>query len=199
VARPHGDLSADGLSCRMATSADVPSFGSFLPYRSAATLTTWLREPETWLFLARDGERVIAYECVSGRLPSYPPFSHLRLGTDEVWIRDQYTLPEYRRRRAMRTLKAYRNQRLHEMGYEGTVSGVAEDNVASLVSTYDGNVVTVAGMDYRRRLVRRSIAFEIDARPRLERLLGALTSSASTRRPIRSQAAGGRDRAREWP
>ena len=199
VARPRGELSADGLSCRMATSADAPSFGSFLPYRSAATLTTWLCEPETWLFLALDGVRVIAYECVSRRLPGFPPFSLLRLGSDQVWIRDQYTLAEYRRRRAMRTLKAYRNQRMQEMGYEGTVSGVAEDNVASLVSTYDGNVVTVAGMDYRRRLVRRSIAFEIDARPRLERLLGAVTSSASRSLPTEWAAADGPGRAREWP
>jgi hypothetical protein len=178
VAPPRGALSADGLSCRAATIADVPSLGIFLPYRTAATLTAWLREPQTWLFLALDGERPIAYACVSRRLPTYPPFSLLRLGDDQVWVRDQYTLLDYRRRRAMRTLKTYCNRRLREAGYEGMISGVAEDNVAALVSTYDGNVITVAGMDYRRRLVRRSIVFELDAWPRLERLLGARGVSA---------------------
>ena len=52
------------------------------------------------------------------------------------------------------------------------------------LKAYDGNVAAVAGIDYRRRLARRSIAFEIDARPRLERLLRAVTSSASTPHPI---------------
>jgi len=194
VARPHGELSADDLSCRPATLADVPSFGVFQPYRSPAILGAWILEPETWVFLALDGARPVGYDCVSRCLPASPPFSWLRLGDDEVWVRDQYTLPEYRRRRAMRTLKSYRNERLGDAGYAATLSAVAEDNVASLVGTYDGNVLTVAGLDYRRRLLRRSIGFEIDARAKLEGLLRAVTSSGSRPRPTRGPADGGRDR-----
>jgi len=173
VAPPPGTLSADGLSCRAATVADVPLLGGFAPYRTAATLAAWIREPQTWLFLALDGSRPIAYECVTRNLPASAPFPLLTLSAAEVWVRDQYTCPEYRRRRAIRTVKAYRNEWLRHAGYERTLSAVVEDNVGSLVSTHDGNVLIVAGMDYRRWLLRWSVAYQVDARPRLERLLRA--------------------------
>lgn len=167
---PVRPLASDGFSCRRATVYDVRHFAAFAPYQSASTLTRWATEPATWLVLAFDGNRPIAYDCVSRQLPSYPPFSGLTLGADEAWVRDEYTVPEYRRRRVMRTLKAYRNELLRKEGFAGTVSGVSEENTASLIQTDDGRVRKVAGLDYRRVLLWRRCAFQADARPRLDRL-----------------------------
>lgn len=179
---PAGAREADEIPCRLATLADIPSFGSFRAYRSPATLSAWIREPTTWLFVAFDGERPIAYDCVSRELPAYPPFSRLALAPDAVWVRDIYTVPEYRRRYVMRSLRVYRNTMLREWGFRATVSGVAENNAASLVSTYDGVVQRVDGLDYRRILCVRSIRLETDVRAKLEQLLDALCR----RRPRRT-------------
>jgi hypothetical protein len=68
----------------------------------------------------------------------------------------------------MRALKTHRNQVLRELGIDGTLSAVAEDNLASLISTYDATVWKVEGLEYRRIVVLRSVRHDADARARLE-------------------------------
>ena len=171
TAPPSGEL-ADGLSCRLVTLADLPAL-NFRPHRSASTLSTWLREHETWVFVAFDGPRAIAYDCVTRDLPDHEPFVRLHLDEHDVWVRDEYTVPEYRRRHVMRTLRTFRNATLRELGIRGTLSVVAEDNLASLVSTYDATVWKVEGVDYRRVGLMRSVRWHADARPRLHLRLGS--------------------------
>jgi hypothetical protein len=170
---PSGAPPSRDFTCRLVTLADLPTLDVFGPYRSLASLRAWLSEPQTWVVVAFDGTRPVAYACVSRQLPSNPPFSRLRLDANDVWVRDEYTIPEYRRQRVMRSLRGYRNQVLRELGVAGTVSAVAEDNLASLVSTYDANVRKVEGLEYRRILVLRSVRRDADVRARLEALLAA--------------------------
>jgi hypothetical protein len=161
------------LHCRLVTLADLPVLDVFAPYRSIRRITDWLREEETWLFVAFDGERPVAYDCVSLATPYRRPFSRVMLADDEIWVRDVYTVPEYRRRHVFRMLRSHRNHVMRELGFRGTVSAVAEDNIASLVASYEQTTWKVTGLDYRRVLLARRIRVDSDARLRLTRLLAA--------------------------
>ena len=114
---------------------DLPLLGPFHGHRSERELGEWLRDGEVYLFVAFHGGRAAAYDCISLEVPAYPPFSRLTLGKDDVWVRDVYTIPEYRCRGVIRTLRACRNAEMTEVGFRHTVSAVAEDNIASLAAS----------------------------------------------------------------
>ena len=179
TAPPPGELAPD-IMCRLVTVADLPALGAFRAHCSLSMLGTWLREHETCVFAAFDGPRAVAYDCVSRELPSQQPFRRLHLDEKDVWVRDEYTVPEYRRVRVMRTLKAYRNATLRELGITGTVSAVSEDNLAALAATYDATVWKVEGIESRRVGLARSVRWNADARPRLHLRLGVRVRPRAT-------------------
>jgi GNAT superfamily N-acetyltransferase len=183
TAAPPGIGATADVTLRLATQKDRASFGMLAYRRGLDELFAWLEEDDTWLFVAVAQGHAIAYDCVSWRLPSKPPFRDLALARDEVWVRDVYTAPEFRRLRVNRALRAYRNAALREIGVRGTLSAVSEDNVASLVATYDATVSRVEGLAYRRVLFHRRVRHHGDARARLEQVVGAARATAPALEP----------------
>jgi len=171
---PDGPLASTPLVCRPATAADVAHLGAFAARRPPEEIAAWLADPDTWLLLAFLGDRLVGYDCVMRKLPSEYPFSQLSLKRNEVWVRDVYTIPELRRQRIRRTLRAHRVRRLRELGYDTYVSAAAEDNLAPLIATYDSTVESVSGLEYRRVLVWRRATLIADVRRRLETLLSSV-------------------------
>src|SRR5205085_12226450 len=118
-------------------------FDAFASRRPPEQLRRWVSEADTWVLLAFDGDRPIGYDCVTRRVPADLPFSLLVLSPDEVWVRDVYTVLEYRRLRVRRTLRAHRVRVMRALGYAGYVAAVSEKNVSALIATYDDTVATV--------------------------------------------------------
>jgi hypothetical protein len=171
TAPPPGELSSE-FTCRLVTRADLQALGAFRAHRSLPAFGTWLREHDAWIFVAFDGPRAVAYDCVSRAVPRAQPFARVHLDDADVWVRDEYTLPDYRPRHPMRTLHAYRNAALRELGIGGVVQAVNEDHVGSLAAAYDDTVWKVEGVEYRRVGLMRSVRWHADARPRLHLRLG---------------------------
>ena len=170
---PDGELAVD-VMCRAATVGDRATFREFSGRRRPDELLDWVTEPDTWLFIAFLDGRPVGYDCVSRHLPSAFPFAQLTLAPDEVWVRDVYTLPAYRRLRVRRTLRAHRASVLRQQGFVRYIAAAAEENLSALIATYDGTVEAVSGLQYTRRLWVRTIVTIADARARLERHLSAV-------------------------
>ncbi len=184
IAPPPGARTDSEFDCREVTRDDLPLLDTFRPHRSRDEIAAWVEDPETLLFVAFHGDRAVAYDCISLEVPARAPFSRLKLASDEVWVRDVYTVPEYRSRRIIRTLRVCRNAVLGDLlGFRGTVSAVAEDNGASLAASYDSLTWKVEGFDYRRVLTSRHVRVDRDARERLEHALG-LSRSRIVPQPV---------------
>jgi hypothetical protein len=140
LAAPHDDE----LSYRRATVADVDRLATFEPQRRRAEFREWLERGD-WVFIALDGERPVAFHCVSCVSPVSPMFAGIRLAGDQVWTVDIYTKPEYRNRHVAGKLRELRDSFLFARGFRENLASVRADNVPSLVHGYGG----------RSRLVRR--------------------------------------------
>jgi len=153
---------------RLASPADAGHFAAFAPRRPALEMSAWSREPGTLIFIVFAEGRAVGYDCVSRSLPATAPFSALKLRDEQVWVRDIYTVPAWRGYALARILRVHRNAALRARGVRGTLSAVSEDNVPSLISSYDGNVSRIEGLHYTRVLIYRHVGHYADARARLD-------------------------------
>jgi hypothetical protein len=82
---------------RLATPADVAHLDEFEPYGLGASQRAYVDYDHDWLFVACDGERIVATRRYSLRVPAGSLMSRrLQLGPRQVWSADAFCLPEYR-------------------------------------------------------------------------------------------------------
>jgi hypothetical protein len=117
---------------RLATAGDLDRLAVFEPYVVRRRMRRWLESDGTWVFLALDGDRPVAFECTSTAPFPDPVLPPMTLAKDQVWMGEVYVVPEYRRRHVSRGLRQYRHRTLRGWGFVETLSKVDADNYVSL-------------------------------------------------------------------
>jgi hypothetical protein len=130
---PVGD---DSFEHRLATRADLDRLSVFEPYVTRSRMRRWLESEGTWVFLALDGDRPVAFDCISTAVARDAMLPPIVLAKNQTWTNEIYVAPEYRRRRVSLGLRQYRNRFMRKLGFVETVSKVDEDNHVSLKRTY---------------------------------------------------------------
>jgi hypothetical protein len=126
---PPGD---DPFDYRLATSADLDRLGVFEPYVVRSRMRRWIESEGSWVFLALDGDRPVAFECNSTTPPPDPVLPPMALARDQAWMSEVYVVPEYRRRHVSLGLRLYRHRTMRTWGFVETLSKVDADNYVSL-------------------------------------------------------------------
>jgi hypothetical protein len=121
---------------RLAERGDLDRLTVFEPYVVRSRMRRWLESEGTWVFLALDGDRPVAFECNSVAAASDPILPSIALARHQAWTDEIYVVPEYRRRHVSLGLRQYRSQVMQELGFTEVVSKVDEENYASLRRTY---------------------------------------------------------------
>jgi hypothetical protein len=131
--QPTADL---GFAHRLATRNDLDRLTVFEPYVPRSRMRRWLESESTWVFLALDGDRPVAFDCNSSAAPRDTILPPIVLAKHQAWTNELYVVPEYRRRHVSVGLRQYRNREMMGLGFTETVSKVDEDNYASLRRIY---------------------------------------------------------------
>jgi hypothetical protein len=126
------DAGGPSLDHRPATRDDLDRLSVFEPYVGRGLMRRWLESEGTWVFLALDGDRPVAFLSNSTRPPSDPILPPLVLSQDQLWTNEVYVVPEYRRRHVSLGLRQHRNRLMRSLGFREVVSKVYADNQVSL-------------------------------------------------------------------
>ena len=119
-----------------------------------------------WLFVACDGDRILATRLISKALPRYGLLSKAVLLTpSQVWGTDLFCLPKYRGRGIARRLMRFTNQYLASLGYAECLYSVAPTNAVSLRLQLDLGAEPISYVSHRRLLLygRLRVSREIPA------------------------------------
>jgi hypothetical protein len=120
---------------RLATRSDLSRLSVFEAYVVRSRVQRWLESEGTWVFLALDGDRAVAFECNLAAPPPDAMLPPIALARNQTWTNEIYVLPEYRRRHVSLALRQHRNRVMRELGFSEVVSKVDEDNYVSLKRT----------------------------------------------------------------
>jgi GNAT superfamily N-acetyltransferase len=180
---PETPVSDALLEFRLASPEDLDRLGVFQPYVARSRMRRWLETENTWVFLALDGDRPVAFECHSTALPPDSVLPPIVLTKAQVWLIEMYVVPEYRRRHVSMGLRQYRRRLMRTWGFEEAFSKIDADNYASLK-----RMLSLLRESSRVRRVTCLCVFglrwwwiEEDARPQLEEHLRRLERGGGER------------------
>ena len=123
------------ISFRVATAPDLDRLHEFDDERRGAIHRQAVKEDGDWLFIACQGDRIVATRRYSRRLSSAGVMSRvLTLGPRQVWSADAFCLPEYRNRGLNRQFGFFTIRFLASLGYTEEFGEIVASNVASLRS-----------------------------------------------------------------
>lgn len=132
MAGPPVDDHYGSIVFRLATSADLPGLEALARYGRGAGHFRYVTEDRDWLFLACDGDRIVA-TLRYGRVIRDPLAARLvQLGPTEVWTGDIFCAPEYRNRGIGRHLTRFVWRFLAARGYTHVRGAIDVGNPASL-------------------------------------------------------------------
>jgi len=138
---------------RLATAADLDHLEEFEPYALGASQRAYVNYDHDWLFVACDGERIVATRRYSLRVPAGSLMSRrLPLGPRQVWSADAFCLPEYRNRGLNRHFGRFTMRCLASHGYAEEFGVITASNTASLRSVLGRGSEFVYFVSYARRL-----------------------------------------------
>jgi GNAT superfamily N-acetyltransferase len=157
----------DEFQYRLATPEDATRLVVFDAYCPHGQVRDWLGDGDTYMFIALEGDEPVAFNCV-GRCPVTPPFSRLTLASNQLFVKDAYALPQFRKRHISSRLIRYRNMVLRRLGFDEVIAAIFENNIASLRLTYDADVRLVQRVSDLRVGGFGWTWIEEDARPSLE-------------------------------
>jgi len=146
-------LEPNGLEIRCATIEDLPRMSGFTLRQHPATLRTWCG-PRFLLYIAIADGRAVSYRCVS-RDVHIAANGIVTLGPDQIYMVDEFTVPEFRRRGITRQLAIATNPVLLAAGYREVVGIHRIDNVDTIAATRAKSIVTIG------RLTRTCLASRV--------------------------------------
>jgi GNAT superfamily N-acetyltransferase len=140
---------------RIATPSDLDRLEEFERDGRGARHRAYVEGDRDWLFVACDGDRIVATRRVSRVIRDGILSRVIGLGPDQVWAADVYCLPEYRSRGIGRHLVVFVDRYLASLGYRDRFGSVDVTNTASLRmsraagrrAVYDVSFVRVLGWE----------------------------------------------------
>ena len=119
------------INLRVAAPPDLDHLQEFERYGRRAT-RRYVEEDKDWLFVACDGERIVATRRSSLVIRDNLLSRVIKLGPSQFWGADSFCLPEYRNKGIARHLKIFSDRYLASLGYTDFVSSIEITNTASL-------------------------------------------------------------------
>jgi hypothetical protein len=147
---------------RLATAADLDHLEEFEPYALGASQRAYVNYDHDWLFVACDGERIVATRRYSLRVPGSLMSRRLQLGPRQVWSADAFCLPEYRNRGLNRHFGRFTMRCLASHGYAEEFGVITASNTASLRSVLGRGSEFVYFVSYARRLFYEDLRMSDD-------------------------------------
>lgn len=119
---------------RPAGPADLDRLGELEPYGRGSVDRRYVEEDHDWLFVACDGDRIVATRRY-GRVIRHELVSRVvQLGDGQVWSADIFCLPEYRNQSIARYLGLFAERVLASYGYTEMFGVISVTNTPSLRS-----------------------------------------------------------------
>ena len=94
----------------------------------------YVEQDKDWLFLACDGERIVATRRASQVIRNAAVARVITLEPGQFWGADIFCLPEYRNQNIGRHLKIFGDRYMASLGYKEFLSSIEVSNVPSIRS-----------------------------------------------------------------
>jgi hypothetical protein len=148
IGRP---VDAPGFEFRPARLAEVGRMRPFMERMPETVLRRWC-EPGYYFFVTWKGDEVVSYRCLSIHVhPGVEGF--VRLGPDQLFMVDEFTVPCYRRRGITRQMAYAMNPWVVGAGFREVLGVHRTDNYDTIAATR-AKGVTRLGTITRWRLLR---------------------------------------------
>lgn len=161
----HGPAVPDhvgNVRLRLATPADLERLDELERYRPAAVMRGYV-DDGNWLFVAADGQRIVAARITGPRVPPYTLTSRvLTLARHQAWDEDMFCLPEYRGQGIARNLSLFSDRYMTSLGYTEAFASIATWNIPSLRMQLHKGSEFAYHVSYRRRLFFRQLRVSRD-------------------------------------
>jgi GNAT superfamily N-acetyltransferase len=145
---------------RHATDADLNRLQEFDRFGRGSVQRAYVRERNDWLFVACQGERIVATRRYSHDVRDGRMSRVISLGRGQVWAADVFALPEYRSQGIGRRLAFFGDRFLAAQSYTELYASIDARNEPSLRLSLGKGTELVEYVIYRRLLfyerVRRS-------------------------------------------
>ena len=152
LAGPPADHRLDDIAFRLATASDLERLDELEPYNRGSRQRAYVEQEQDWLFVACDGDRVVATARYSRVVRDDLVSRVVQLEPRQVWGADQFCLPGYRNRGISRLLAVFANRFLAPLGYTEVLSSVEATNPASIRMTLHKGNKALSYVSYSRIL-----------------------------------------------
>lgn len=147
-----------GFEIRRATPADLPLMDAFTARQDPGTLRSWCDARHIMFIALADGQAV-SYRCLSRRMHAAVD-GVLTLAPQQIYMVDEYTAPQFRRRGLTRQLAIATNPTLIAAGYREVVGIHRTDNNDTIAATRAKNIVTIGRLTRACLLSRTWFSYE---------------------------------------
>lgn len=166
-------VDAPGYTFRRAELADIPRMGPFMERMPEGVLRRWC-EPGYYFFVTWKGEDVVSYRCLSTFVhPGVDGF--FRLQPKQLFMVDEFTVPQYRRRGITRQMAYAMNPWVLSCGFNEVLGVHRTDNHDTIAATRAKGVTRMGTITRWRLFTTTRFSFEPEpgAMPAVEPLAGA--------------------------
>jgi GNAT superfamily N-acetyltransferase len=158
---------AGGVAFRRATAADLARLEELDRHGRGAIQRAYVEEGD-WLFVACDGDRIVATRRYSHQVRAAPVSRVVALGKRQVWAADVFTLPEYRSQGIGRQRALFADRFLASQGYTELFGSIAASNEPSIRLSLGKGTELTHYISYRRVLFHERVRVSNEALRRLE-------------------------------
>jgi hypothetical protein len=148
----------NGFEIRRATPDDLPLMSAFTARQHPDTLKSWCDARHVMFIALADG-RAVSYRCLS-RQAHAAVDRVLTLAPHQIYMVDEFTAPEFRRRGITRQLAIASNPTLVASGYREVVGIHRTDNNDTIAATRAKNIVTIGRLTRACLLSRTWYSYE---------------------------------------
>lgn len=143
---------------RLATPSDLPRLEELERFEHRASVLHRHVHDGDWLFVACDGERIVAARIVMRALPAHELASRvLRLRPEQAWDEDMFCAAEYRGKGIARQLSLFSDRFMHSLGYTEAFARISTANIPSLRMQLHKGSEFAYHVSYRRFLLYKHL------------------------------------------
>lgn len=137
---------------RLATPCDLGRLGEFERYGRGSIPLSYVERDKDWLFVACDGDRIVATRRLSVVVRDPVISRVVQLGPTQVWGADTFCLPDYRNRGIARHLQKFAERYLANLGYRERLGSIVATNTPSLRMSRASGSAFISYVSYVRIL-----------------------------------------------